>query len=90
MATRSVTSKEQAERLAAYLVNLPVPFTVTVREGKVRSLDQNALLHVWYREISAQRGDISASEAKGQCHHRYGVVIKSRDPQWLFIWRAVS
>ena len=87
MTTRSVTSKEQAERLAAYLVNLPVPFTVTVREGKVRSLDQNALLHRWYHEISAQRGDISASEAKGQCHHRYGLPIRLRDAQFAWLWK---
>lgn len=85
MTQRSITTPEQAQSLAAFLTGLSVPYTVTVREGRVRSLDQNALLHKWFGEIATQ-GDMSASDVKGQCHHEYGLPIRLRDPQFAWLW----
>ena len=85
MTFRTITTAEQAKKLADALTGLSVPYTVTVREGKVRSLDQNALLHKWFGEI-AKQGDMSASEVKGCCHHEYGLPIRLRDPQFAWLW----
>lgn len=82
---RSVTTQEQADRLANWLVGLPLPYTVTVKEGRVRSLDQNSMLHRWYADIARQTGS-TASEVKGQCHHEYGLPIRLRDPQFAWLW----
>lgn len=44
-----------------------------------RSLDANALSHVWYAEIAKQRGDQSAFDYKCQCKLHFGVPILRRD-----------
>lgn len=89
MQTRAVTTPEQAAKLAEWLVGLTVPFTLTVKEGRVRSLDQNALLHKWYGEIAAQSGDMTAAQVKGQAHVAFGVPIKMRDPIWARVWQKM-
>jgi hypothetical protein len=85
MAQRTITTLDQAKKLVDFLTGLSVPYTITVREGKVRTLSQNALLHKWFGEI-AKQGDLSASQAKGQCHHEYGLPIRLRDPQFAWLW----
>lgn len=85
MTQRAVTSKEQAERLAAYLVAMPLPYQITVREGGNRSLEQNALLHRWYGVIAKHMHE-SASDVKGRCHREYGLPIRLRDPQFAWLW----
>jgi len=86
MTQRSVTTPEQAQALAQWLTGLRLPYTLTVREGKVRSLDQNALLHKWYGEIARQRDDTTVSDIKGQCHHEYGLPIRLRDKEFAWLW----
>ena len=82
----TIFDRAGAERLANHLVGLPMPFTVTVKDGKPRSLPQNALLHKWFGEIAAQDGDKDAKEVKGICHHEYGLDIRLRDAQWAWVW----
>ena len=86
MTTRSVTTSEQAEKLASWLVCLTPPYTFTVKEGKVRSLDQNALLHKWYGEIARHYGDRTMLNVKATCHVDYGVAIRCRDELFNYIW----
>lgn len=40
-----------------------------------RSLDQNALVNIWYRDIADQLGDRTALEARNECKLRHGVPI---------------
>lgn len=84
--TREIITEDQAKRLSEYLVGLPVPFTVTWKEGRVRSLNQNALLHKWFREVAQHKGDVTPDEVKGQCHRKYGLAIKLEDPQFAWVW----
>ncbi|KZY50996.1 hypothetical protein A3734_06450 [Sulfitobacter sp. HI0054] len=83
---RQALTPEQAGRLAEWVEGLTPPFTLTMREGKVRTISQNSLLHKWYGEIARQKGDRTAAQVKGQCHREYGLAIKLRDPQWAWIW----
>lgn len=89
MTTRSVTKPHQLEQLFALLKSRALPFTVSIGDGAARSLNQNALLHKWYGEVSQQLGDISAMAIKGQCHVAYGVPIRRRDPVWSRIWESI-
>ena len=90
MNTRAVITADDAAKLAGFITGLPLPFTLTWREGAKRSLNANALVHKWYGEIAAHYGDQTAGEVKGECHMAYGVPIKMRDPQWAWVWKQVS
>lgn len=87
MQSRQVITAEDAQKLADTIVGLRLPIRVTWTEGKGRSLSQNALLHGWFGEI-AEQTHTDATTVKGQCHHKWGVPIRSRDAQWLFMWEA--
>ena len=89
MQSRTVITKEDAARLADYLVGLPLPITLTWREGRSRSLDQNALLHKWYGEIATQTHS-EPWRVKGECHLKYGLPIRSRDPVFLWLWERTG
>ena len=83
MQTRSVMTREQSDALIAYLAALPMPFTVNVREGKVRSLSQNALLHKWFGEIAAQTHS-SADQVKRECKFYQGCpILMADDPRFV-------
>lgn len=62
---------------------LPVPFTLTMREGKVRSLSQNALLHKWFGEIAKQTHS-TADQVKRECKFYQGCpILMADDPQFV-------
>ena len=48
---------------------------VTVKTGKARSLDQNALSHVWYEQIAKELPDNSVLGVKCYCKLHIGVPI---------------
>ena len=90
METRRVMTPEQAERLAAYVVGLSLPFTITIGSGKSRSVSQNSLIHKWYGEIARHLGDRDMIQVKGECHHKYGLPIKRRDEQFAWVWKQTG
>lgn len=51
-----------------------------------RTLSQNALLHKWFSEVSAHFGDRTPKQVKGECHHKYGLVYRLKDPQFEWVW----
>jgi len=87
---RVIETPQDATRFHAFLGDMPMPYTVTVAKGKGRTLSQNALLHKWFGEIAAQIGDLSMTDVKGQCHRKYGLAIRLRDPQFAFVWKRAS
>ena len=58
--------------------------------GGKRTLDQNALKSVWYRDISIKRGDITAKEVERECKFNYGFPIVRRDPFRDFTYSIVD
>lgn len=48
---------------------------LTVRKGKDRSLDQNAISHAWYEQISRELREQTVLQVKAQCKLLYGVPI---------------
>ena len=82
-AQRIVATPQEAERLAEYLSGLHVPFTVTVRPGKGRTLSQNALVHKWFSEIAEQTHE-SADQIKRECKYYQGCpILMAEDPQFV-------
>lgn len=81
MLSRPVTFKILSERdsiapAVLHISNMQPPFTVTVKKGKPRSLDQNALAWKWAGEISAWRGDITPNQAHAYNKLHFGVPIR--------------
>lgn len=83
---RSVTTQEQADRLASWLVGLPLPYTVTVREGEVRSVNFNSLLHKWFAQIARHLEGETMYSVKGACNHKYGLPIRLQDDGFSWLW----
>ena len=80
---RAATTPEQAGRLAEWVEGMPIPFTLTVKEGKVRTLSQNALLHKWFGEIAKQTHD-TADQVKRECKFYQGCpILMADDPQFV-------
>jgi len=79
MTTRAIMTPEQADALCKWLVGLPMPFTVTVKDGVARTLSQNALLWKWNHEIAAWRGDVTGREVHRENKFLIGCAILVRD-----------
>lgn len=80
---RAATTPEQAGRLAEWVEGMPIPFTLTVKEGKVRTLSQNALLHKWFGEIAKQTYS-TADQVKRECKFYQGCpILMADDPQFV-------
>ena len=83
MTTRSAITPEQAGRLAEWIEGLTPPFTITMKEGKMRTSPQNALLHKWIGEIAKQTYD-SFDEVKRQCKFYQGCpILMADDPMFV-------
>ena len=73
------TLKQTQQNIAA-MFNKHKWLKVTPSTQK-RSLDANALSHVWYAELSKQMGDQSAFDYKSVCKLHHGVPILRRDSE---------
>jgi hypothetical protein len=54
-----------------------------------RSLDQNALLNIWYREIGNELGE-EAIDVRARCKLDYGVPIRRREEKFNKVWKALE
>lgn len=80
---RAALTAQDAGRLAEWVEGLPIPFTLTMREGKARSLSQNALLHKWFGEIAKQTHS-TADQVKRECKFYQGCpILMAEDAQFV-------
>jgi len=51
-----------------------------------RSLDMNALVNIWYKDIADVRGDVTAKDVQRECKVNYGVTILRREAghNWIY------
>ena len=76
-----------AERLQAILGDIREQWgkhhylRVTIKTGKDRSLDQNAISHAWYEQIARELREDSAEGVKEECKLRFGVPIMRADDE---------
>lgn len=72
---RTINTEHERDMAARLVENRPVPFTLTVTDGKHRTTAQNRLINKWYGEVSEQKGDMSAKEVRAYCKLTIGVPI---------------
>lgn len=48
---------------------------VTIKTGKDRTLDQNAISHAWYEQVARELREDNAEGVKAECKLRFGVPI---------------
>ena len=56
-------------------------FQISINTGKKRSLDQNAIGHVWYAQVEKEEKEYTASEVKCLCKLWFGVPILRGDDE---------
>lgn len=89
-ATRTIHTDEDWTKFLAFMGDMHPPYRITVMKGEGRSLDQNALLHLWLGEIATQSPDMNLIDIKGQCHRKYGLPIRLQDPQFAWVWERTG
>lgn len=72
---RTIQTEHDRTMAARLVENRPVPFTLSLTDGKHRSTAQNRLQHMWMKEIAEQRGDITPEEARAYCKLTIGIPI---------------
>ena len=59
------------------------------KEGTGRSIDQNALSHCWYNQISQDLAEQTPEEVKCECKLRFGVpILRAEDPDFREMYDA--
>jgi hypothetical protein len=75
MTSRAIRTEGDLSQLVALLRARKRPFTVTIRAGKARSIDQNRLQRLWCSEAAEQLGDITPEYVRGYSKLHFGVPI---------------
>jgi hypothetical protein len=62
---------------------------VTIKTGKDRSLDQNAISHAWYEQIARELREDSPEDVKSECKLRFGVpILRAHDEDFREMYDA--
>lgn len=72
---RSIETEYDRDQLVKFIVGKKLPFTVSMTDGKHRSIKQNKTQRLWMNEISAQLGDRTPEEVRGECKLTLGVPL---------------
>lgn len=72
---RTIETEYDRDLAARLIENRPIPFTLSLTDGKHRTTAQNKLQRLWMNEISQQRGDMTPEEARAYCKLTIGVPI---------------
>lgn len=82
MTTRLIKTDQQRDLVVKYIQNRKLPFSVDITDAEIRTSKQNALQHMWLRELEDQ-GDHTAEEYRGICKLHFGVAImKAESLEW--------
>lgn len=61
--------------------------TVSVKEGRPRSLDQNAISHAWYEQVSRELREYSPLGVKRFCKLHFGVpILRTEDDEFRAVY----
>ena len=75
MTTRFLETDHDRRMLIRFLETQPLPLTVSLSKGGVRTLKQNKLQRLWVGEIADQLGDQTPEYIRGYCKLAIGVPI---------------
>lgn len=58
-------------------------FTLTIKIGKKRSIDQNWVMHGWFQQIANELREYTADHIKCQCKYHLGVpILRAEDEEF--------
>lgn len=75
MTTRFLETDHDRRMLIRFLETQPLPLTVSLSKGGVRTLKQNKLQRLWLGEIADHLGDQTPEYIRGYCKLTIGVPI---------------
>lgn len=82
MASRRVISTpDDVTRLMTFMGDMPMPYTVSIAQGKGRTMSQNGLVHMWFGEVAKQGEGQDIGDVKAECNLTYGMPILQRDDE---------
>lgn len=56
---------------------------VKIKTGRDRTLDANAVTHVWYGQIAREQGDTTPADVKAYCKLHFGVpILLAEEPEF--------
>lgn len=83
MTSRTIRNADQWNAWVTETSAMPFPFCVVAVKGNDRTAAQNRLIHKWFGDVSAHRGDTTMQEVKAEANLTYGKPILERDdPEW--------
>ncbi|MBQ2263248.1 MAG: hypothetical protein II336_18040 [Loktanella sp.] len=90
MTSRLLKTPEQRDEWVALLQSRKLPMTVTAISGRNRTNEQNRLQRKWVGEVSEQRGDITAEEARGYSKLHFGVpILRNEDEEFVAVYDRI-
>ena len=75
MTSRVINSASERDSFIELLKHKKTPYTVSVKNGRDRSLEQNRLMWMWMNEAADQLCEYTANEYQGLCKLYLGVPI---------------
>ena len=79
MTSRVISSDNDRDTFIDLLNARRLPYTVTVKEGRHRSVEQNRLQRLWMNEASEQLGEYTPEEHRAYCKAWFGLPILIED-----------
>ena len=81
MSIDAIRNEYDMDMLIKRISCMKTPFSVFIKKGAPRSIDQNKLQRKWLKEAEEQ-GDQTAEEYRGQCKLEIGVAIAKEDAEF--------
>ena len=75
MTDRIIRNETDLLMAIKFIESRKMPFTVSIRKGADRTVEQNQLQRMWLNEAAEQLGDQTAEELRGYCKLTIGVPI---------------
>lgn len=76
---RLIEDERSRKMLLKFIENQKLPFVCKVTSGRIRSVEQNRLQHLWMAEIAHQLGDRTPEDVRAEFKLLFGVPIRCRD-----------
>lgn len=75
MTSRVIQSAADRDSFITLLKTKKPPYTVSVVDGRKRSVEQNKLQRLWLNEAAEQLGEYTAEEYRAYCKAWFGIPI---------------
>lgn len=89
MTSRCITCETDRKSLVSLIDNKKLPFSITIADGRKRSIAQNRLQRLWMNEAHEQLGEYTAEEYRAYCKAWFGLPILCEEQGFSDIYDAV-